>query len=289
MKQALLEYIIRSCVKEVLAQVNENDLSAKTFDDSFKIPEKDLPFVQDLMAKHNLSYEEAVRDYLEMYGANQSGKPIKFSDQSSHIGRRFNEGDDDTIGAPAPPADGLGTADQPPVPKNDGEPSTEPEKKETPPAQTNLKGVILVSPRDKSSVRQVPLRAGDDAGIERNLHAVAAALAGPNVKIAISTMRAVKNALSNPAASVYVYLGKYDPESEEIFLMADKSLQVAKDSSIEPSDVQGSTFSSKSAPEHPDDIATGMLNKGYNQPNDPIDENLKSSIKKMVNQLLDGR
>ena len=223
MKQELLEYIIRSCVKEVLTQVNEEE---------------------------------------------------------------------ETKGAPAPPADGLGTADQPPVPKNDSEPDEEPEEKpeqEAPPP-TNLKGVILVNPRDKSALRPIPLRAGNDAGVERALHQVAAAIAGSNVKVAISTLRMVRDALRNPNSSVYVYLGKYDPQSDEVFLMADKSLQVAKDASIEATDIQnGSTFASKSAAEHPDDVANQMLNKGFVHPAEPIDENLKATIKKMVNQLLDGK
>jgi len=289
MKQELLEYIIRACVKEVLTQVNESEMDAKTYADTFKIPEKDLPFVQDLMSKHGLSYAEAVRDYLEMYGSNQKGKPIKFDDQPSHIGRRFKE--EEEKGAPAPPADGQGTADQPPIPKADAaDTSTEEPKQDEPEAPApDVKGIFLVNPRDKAKRQKVPLRDGDDASLERNLHSVAAALAGSQVKIAISTMRMVKDAVRNPNASVYLYLGKYDPQSDEVFLMADKSLQVAKDSSVPPNEIaSGPTYVSHIKNPTDQELARNMATGGRTVPV-PVNENLKAKIKSMVNELLDSK
>lgn len=209
---------------------------------------------------------------------------------------QMNELDDETKGAAAPPADGQGTADQPAIPKEDPtqEPPAAPETPEAPPAP-DMKGVVFVNPKDKAKLIKVPIQAqGGDAGIERNLHQQAAKLAGSRVKVALSTSRMVKDALHNPNTSVYLYLGKYDPESDEIFLMADKSLQVAKDSSVSPGELTGTpTTALAPASFHPltaepGEYAHQLAASGKVQATG-IDENLQKVIKKFVNEILDKR
>lgn len=214
--------------------------------------------------------------------------------------------DGETKGAPAPPADGQGTADQPEIPKDKptepmgdldkkdekpAAPSDEPEV----PAPTDLKGVILVNPRDKSDLKKVPLKAtADDATLERNLHRLAATLAGSHVKIAISTQRMVKDVLKNPSGATYLYLGKYDPSSDEIFLMADKSLQIAKDSSISPAELSGTPVAQVAPTDFhamtatPDDFANRMQ-YGAQKPTYAVNEDFKRAVKKMVREILDRK
>lgn len=226
MKQELLEYLIRHCVKEVLSQMNEAD--------------------------------------------------------------------NDTVGASAPPADGQGTADQPPVPKGEELPNEKPSEPETPaaPPSPNLKGVVFINPKDKAKLQKLQIQGGNDAALERNLYQQAARMVGPNVKIALSTLRMVKDALKNPNTTTYLYLGKYDPNSEEVFLMADKSIQVAKDSSITSAEMVGTPISTFNPQ---DKIAQAVDDTDYaaarrtQTPRYGIDEQLTKVIKKMVNEVLDGK
>lgn len=226
MKQELLEYLIRHCVKEVLSQVNEVN--------------------------------------------------------------------DETVGASAPPADGQGTADQPPVPKEKGAPEENPSEPETPamPQSPNLKGVVFVNPKDKAKLQKLQIQGGNDAALERSLHQQASRVAGPNVKVALSTSRMVKDALKNPNTTTYLYLGKYDPNSEEIFLMADKSLQIAKDSSISPAEMTGapaSTFTPQDKIAGARDDADYAAARQTQTPKYGLNEELNKVIKKMVNEVLDRK
>jgi hypothetical protein len=212
--------------------------------------------------------------------------------------------DGETKGAPAPPEDGQGTGDQPEIPDadpdamgNDDTDAEEP-KGEDPDGdtvqQTSLKGPILVNPRDKSKLQKVPLKATtDDASLERNLHRLAAAVAGSHVKVAISAQRMVKDVLRNPSATAYLYLGKYDPSSDEIFLMADKSLQVAKDASIPPAELTGAPTAQVAPTDFhaltasPDALAQRM-DYGAQTPAH-INEGFKKVVKKMVSEILDTK
>lgn len=191
-------------------------------------------------------------------------------------------------GAAAPPASGLGTADQPEIPKEDPKPEETPQEPETP--SVTPKGAILVNPRDKSKLQPIQIPSGGDSAIERTLHKAAAAVAGPHVKVALLAQRMAREAIKNPNVSVYFYLGKYDPNSEEIFLMADKSLQVAKDSSVPPTEIGApvgqvvpSQFdaSTANAGEYAKQLSTGAQKPAYG-----IDENLKKAVKKMVDEIL---
>jgi hypothetical protein len=225
MKQELLEYLVRSCVKEVLTQST------------------------------------------------------------------IQEGDPEIKGAAAPPADGQGTAEQPEIPNEKDSIPEEPKEPETP-QSPELKGVVLVNPRDKSKLQKVPLKSGDDMSLDRNLHQLSAALAGSNVKTAASTLRMVKDAVKNPNTITYLYLGKYDPNSDEIFLMADKSLQVAKDASVPPTELGTST--SKMVP---DDFKASTTTDNYGQninaqpptPNGINEIMLKKYISKVVSEILNKK
>ena len=233
MKQELLEHLVRHCVKEVLAQVNEVD--------------------------------------------------------------------DETKGTPAPPAAGQGTAEQPAIPKEKDTTPPPPSEPETP-LTPSLKGVVFINPRDKSKLQKIKLQATDDAKLERDLHKLGATNAGSKVKIAISTIRAVKDALKNPSITTYLYLGKYDPNSEEVFLMSDKSLQIAKDSSIPPTEISGMSTLDPSlgfnTMQDPEDIHRQMTDKGHVQPTgiDPFDPSravvyneVRSLVKKMVGEILNKK
>jgi hypothetical protein len=104
----------------------------------------------------------------------------------------------------------------------------------------------------------------------------------------------VKGALSSPNTAVYLYLGKYDPESQEIFLMADKSLQVAKDQSISPAELTGTPTSMPAAAQFDPTIATAgqfaQRMKAGGQTQVPrVDEKLVKVIRKMVNEMLDKK
>lgn len=199
--------------------------------------------------------------------------------------------EEETVGPAAPPADGQGTADQPPVPKEEPKSEEKPKEPETPPAP-DLKGIVFINPRDKSKLQKINVGKVDDANLERSLHSLASRSAGSKVKIALSTIRAVKAAAQNPNTPVYLYIGQYDPNSEELFLMADNSLQVAKDSSIDPT-LMSSGVSAISPETQFNPLAAGassfaahLQNQGHRQPVGLSE--LRSAIKTIVSEILDA-
>ena len=217
---------------------------------------------------------------------------------SREVLKQLNEGDPDIKGAAAPPADGQGTADQPPIPNPspDQEETPKPEDTQAPPPSPSLKGIVFINPRDKSKLQKVDFKgAVDDASIERVLHRTATAAAGSNIKTALSALRAVRDAIKNPNTSVYLYIGKYDPQSEEIFLMADKSLQVAKDASVPPTEVgtpqvasePNQSFNPTTA--NSSEFGQHLATQGAPTQVHGIDENIRGVIKKMVNDILNGK
>lgn len=187
--------------------------------------------------------------------------------------------EDDTIGAPSPPAAGLGTADQPALPK-----VVPSELPSVPPK----KGVVLVNPRDKSKLLPVPFRYTNDAQLERDLFRLGAALAGSKVKTSLNAMKMVRDSVRNPSMPVYLFVGKYDPESEEIFMMADRDLNTAKENSIPPSELIGPFLSAPSNVFEPLSAEPGefaaRLASGGKIPRREVDE-LKKAIKRMVKEI----
>lgn len=325
MKQELLEHLIRLCVREVIEQ-NPKICINEALDAYFTIFNKLNPAIVDYLKSscegaefyfdpknpsklrvrsvYSDSFNHAIKDTQDILKKNGYQFSIHQSLEESDENKTDDPKDDgDTKGAPAPPADGQGTGDQPEIPKKeptdpvgaqtnaDENPTDEPEV----PAPTDLKGVILINPRDKSKLQKVPLKAtSDDASLERNLHRLAATLAGSNVKISISTQRMVKDALKNPNSSAYLYLGKYDPNSDEIFLMADKSLQIAKDSSVSPAELSGTPVSYVAPTDFnpvtasPDEFAQRMK-YGAQTPTYTVNEDFKRVVKKMVCEILDRK
>lgn len=131
----------------------------------------------------------------------------------------------ETAGAPAPPAGGLGTADQPPL-----EPASA-----APPPMQSAKGVFYVDP--KKPGKPAPLKVAapqDPAALERDLYRTAARSGGPRVKVSSAALREVPKVLSNPNTSLYLYIGKQnedDPDSE-LYLLPAKTLQQAQQGSV---------------------------------------------------------
>ena len=147
--------------------------------------------------------------------------------------------------------------------------------------------------KDKSKLQPVQLQGRDSSTLERELYRIGATHAGPNVKVALATSRMIKGVLSNPNESVYLYLGKYDPSSDEIFLMADKSMQVAKDESISPTELTGvpaplplNNFDPMTA--SPTSFNQRMTAAGK-APRYGIDEKVLKTIKQMVNEILNKK
>ena len=132
----------------------------------------------------------------------------------------------ETVGMPAPPEGGQGTADQPAIPQ--------PELG-VPPTMPGSQGVFFVNPKlptnrpEKKVIRPLP-----DAQLERELHKMASKVVGPQVRVAANTLRSVKNNIQNPAIPVFLYIGKQDPDSPELYLLADKTAQGARVSSVTP-------------------------------------------------------
>ncbi len=339
MKKELLEYLVRSCVREVLDQVQGAPANARDFhQDSqgmwcktcgnkgklVKLPngetayscgnttcpsyrnlqrqrrleegeEADSMDDQDQESKANADHKDRERRKAKK---NANGGKDDFARQHQDFKDRYAEVEDPTKGAPAPPEAGQGTADTPEIPKEkepQAEPSAEPEG---PPPSPELKGIKLLNPKDKSKLidQGKYLKPGNDAALERSLFRTASTLAGPSAKVALSTMRAVKDALKNPSAPLFLYLGKYDPNSDEIFLMADKSLQVAKDSSVSPAELTGTPIPDIPPSSQFDPMAAStpelgqrMVDRGeYGSmtPRRGIDEKLHRAIKKIVNEVI---
>ena len=269
MKPELLEYLVRHCVREVLAQTKTDKKTQPT------------------QLSQGMTKDEAI-EFLKAKG---------YSDEKINklVGKvnGVDEVEDPTKGAPAPPEAGQGTADQPEIPKD--KPDEPLQDEPTPPPSPELKGVVFVNPKDKAKLQKVQVQGQDDASLERSLHQQAARIAGSRVKISISTSRMVKDALRNPNTAVYLYLGKYDPNSEEIFLMADKSLQVAKDSSIPSSEMTGAPVSSLAPSDfHPQTAGAGefaqrMTAQAQGTPRRGIDEKLVKMIRRSINEVLDRK
>ena len=283
MKKELLEYLVRHCVKEVLAQVSEGD--SVTGPSDFYKDEKGY------WCKKCGS--QGKKDSI-------SGKITCIDSRCSNSGKiklKFKEVEDPTQGAPAPPEAGQGTADQAGIP-SDKDTSTDtqlPSEPETPPVSPDIKGIQLINPKDKARLEKVTLQGKDDATLERELHKIGAQRAGSRIKVAISTIRMVKDALRNPNTATYLYFGKYDPNSDEVFLMADKSLQVAKDSSVPSTEILGTPVTQVAPPDfdpltaNTPDFTQHVTTAGKPSPKYGIDETLSKTIKKIVNEILDKK
>jgi len=197
------------------------------------------------------------------------------------LNQNVNELDDKNKGAEAPPGGGLGTADQPPLDQDKNTDPSEPSELETPPMH-DLKGVLFINPRDKSKIKPVTLV--NDANLQRNLQNLAKTVAGPQGFVAKGTLETIQKVLLGQIPTVYLYFGKLASDARDIYLQADVSKQVAKDSSVLPSEITGIPVSS---------VPTG-ISSPEEEPQPPqaqpvAEQQLRSLIKKMVNEVLDRK
>lgn len=134
--------------------------------------------------------------------------------------------DDQTVGAPAPPEAGQGTADQPPIPQ-----PTQPEV----PTMVGKRGLWFVNPKVPEKPTQLPVASPrDPARLERELYRTASRSAGPRVRVSSEALREVPKVLSTPNAALYLYIGKRNPDDpdDELYLLPARTYQQAKEGSV---------------------------------------------------------
>lgn len=247
MKKELLEYLVRECIKEVLDTVSTggNDAFRKAQEEfakwEDKFLEKSAPYWGSILKK---GQEEVVRQLIPSIQTLPSIK--KFGNNALEVASTFARGlaskmaqmnlkeapagsSDQTVGAPAPPAAGQGTADQPAVPQDQS----------TGPIFTpDAKGVWYVDPKKPAKPTKVNITSPQDAAkLERELRSIAKS-GGPALKIAASTLREVPAVLANPNSVLFLYIGKQRPEDAELYLLPAKNYQQAKSGSIVPAPQQ---------------------------------------------------
>ena len=274
MKTELLEYLVRQCVREVLDQIEEEANVSKLKSSGIGKGDDKEPAKQKTSVPVNF----------------KKGKGFKVNV------KKINEEEEPT-GDMAPPADGQGTADQPPVPKEEPKPEKPEEPAEPPPPMA--KGAVIINPKDKSKLNAIKWMGRDESSIERTLHQTAVSIAGSRTKVSLGAKRLAQEVMANPNSTVYFYIGKMDPESEEVFLMADKSLQIAKDDSVQPGELTGTpavgtlppnygSYGGMNDREYEDYMNTRYKAKpryGIDEPA-ALNESAKSMIKKAVNKIL---
>ncbi len=279
MPTQLLKYLVQECTKEVLDQlIAEEKIRVSYRKDNEKateVPIKHKIPVKTKVAKNSKFY---VKPKVQMEAEEPAPTP-----------------------EPEGPEAGGGEEPEAPMPK-----PSEP-KAETPAPAS--KGPVVINPRDKSKLEPIRFQGKDEASIERTLHSIATKVAGPRTKVSLGAKRLARQAASSPGSAVFFYFGKIDPESEEVFLMADKSLQIAKDESVQPGELQGVPAAQPQTPPNapetdPDfyipgrhDLATKsdteydayQASKIRGTPRYGIDESTQKLIKKAINKILDRR
>jgi len=265
----LLEYLVKQCTKEVLDQIAEEQKLKIKF---AKEKEKEIPI------KHKISVA--------------GGKDVKFKPKV----KKISESDEPEAQQSAQPSTPSAQPSTQPTTPEPQEPETH-EEPEQEPAPKPTTGPVLINPKDKSKLQPVKFIGRDESSIDRTLHDVASRIAGPKVKVSLGAKRLAREAASNPNAKIFFYLGKMDPESEEIFLMADKSLQIAKDESIQPTEIQG-TASSSAIPASLNiagmtdaeyDAYQAQKKRGGLTPRYGLSEKTEKLIKKAIHQILDRK
>lgn len=186
MPTQLLEYLVKQCTREVLDQLISERANGKPEINAAKASGKKIP-IQTKTDKNSKFFV-----------------PVKV--------KKVNEAEKDS------PEPEQGSSDKPELSKSE---SPEQNHQEPSVQSSTPSGPVIINPTDKSRLEPIRFQGHDDASVERTLHLIAAKIAGPKVKISLSAKRLARAAAQNPSASVFFYLGKLDPESEEIFLMAD--------------------------------------------------------------------
>ena len=286
----LLECLVQRCVREVLDQINEDA-------DVSKLKSSGIGDGDD---------KEPVKQKVTVNPFKKGKKNVtKINEEEDKPENKPDDKSKDPSQDPSSPEKGPEAAATPPTPPTPDAAAT-PSLINTPPRIP--KGASVINPKDKSKLTSVKWTGHDESSVERVLHQVAVSMAGSRAKVSLGAKRMGREAARNPKLPIYFYFGKMDPESEEIFLMADKSLQIAKDDSVQPGDIMGTPVSTPS----PNLNYTAMTDQDYethmkrrNLPSprygidDPADmddpanpanigEGAKKLIKKMVNQILNS-
>jgi outer membrane biosynthesis protein TonB len=309
----LLEALVRQCVREVLDQVDEENDPPKqggnetTADYEHRLQQhyrNNHPRFKEWPAptETNADFEKRTQDRnRKRRGMNEeeedpNKKPEQTGNEPAEPTPPTSQPEEPQA-AEKPSPEPSGKPEEPSTPTA-AEPSPEKPEEPTPAEPPAAKGALLVNPRDKSKLDPKPLaslKGQSDSNIERILHQIAVGTAGSRAKVSLGAKRMAREVAKNPSASVYFYFGKMDPESDEIFLMADKSLNVAKDDSVQPGEITGTPASTlpsgyKSFGAMNDDEYSQYMNtRNLPKPHYGIDEGAKTMIKKVVNQILDGR
>jgi hypothetical protein len=180
----------------------------------------------------------------------------------------------ETVGAPAPPAAGQGTADAPPVQSGD-------QQAAGPIFTVDTKGIWFLNPKNPSKPQQLQLKGQDPASLERELYRYAAQASGPRVKVASSTLREVPKVQANPNMAIFLYVGKQNEDEEDLYMLPAKTYQDAKAGSV-GADVSADHPTSNIPP--PEDIpSTGQKTMAPD-----IDENnkLREMLSSMIKEAL---
>lgn len=287
MKTELLEALVRQCVREVLGQIEEEANASKLKSSGIGKEDGKEPVKQKVTVK---PFKTGKKSKVNITKLNEEEAP---QDPSAEKGPE------------TPPEEPKApeTPEKPAAPKTPEEPE-EPEK-----IQRIPKGAVLLNPKDKSKLQPIKWIGRDESAIERTLHQTAVSVAGPRTKVSLGAKRMARELVSNPNTTAFFYLGKTDPESEEIFLMADKSLQVAKEGSVQPGELTGTPVIS---PTHsypvygqqndlerdtsPDSKYSDWMTRGKITPTatprygvdepEAFNESATKLIKRMVNQIL---
>lgn len=342
-KTELLEYLVRSCVREVIEQVKEADPNSNKSD-----------FHTDKGGTWcKWCGEKASPDALGINRCNN-----KTCKANSKKNKWLKEADTDPkdasvppITPPAPPT-GAGVnpmvptkKDTTPEPEMDGEvapsgicfvnprnkseliklfkePSSSPKAKvgkkpkkpgappvnpppATPPSPTTPPPMEeAISPM--AAYSQTPPKQLTRDMIERIIYYTAARFAGSSVKIAGETLREVEKAIKSDS-TLFLYIGKFDETSEEIYVLTEHSLQLARSQSLPPAELGGAA--APPAPEGTEDFDPNLATdddmarfmdkeapgkvKSYGAPEDLGEATktklceVKHLIKKLVNEVLD--
>lgn len=201
-----------------------------------------------------------------------------------HIPNYRNLSEDETEGAPAPPADGLGTGDQPAIPNDSDNLQM---------FTASSKGIWFVNPKNVNKPEQKTFSSNDSGNLERELYKFASKIAGPRVKVSLATIQEVMRTKQNPNSLLFLYIGKRNPDDpeDELFLLPAKSFKEAKEASVSPdasADYEKTAIGQE--PQTTQDYATAASRGGKTvAPN--IDESVKfrKLVRKMVSEILNNR
>lgn len=147
------------------------------------------------------------------------------------------------------------------------------------PGAPEVRGIVFVNPRDKSKIQPLQLSpTSNDIMLKAELTKFIKPMVGSTPVNVVPAVNMIKSVINNPTITSYVYL-TYDPELEEMILKADRSLQVAKDGSVLPTKLVGTSISTGATP--------AVVPPSPMTAN--VDEELKKVVKKMVSEFLKNR